>query len=89
MASVAIAYLQERKGAVTFQAKPIGEGVSVWAFLKKCFLFNLKYCMGKYTKHFSLRLEDLHNSASMEREEMLVQHFVMAVSFVFICTVES
>lgn len=29
MASVAIAYLQEHKGAVTFQAKPIGEGVSV------------------------------------------------------------
>lgn len=34
-----VTYLWGCKRAGTFQAKPIGEGVSVWAFLKKHFLF--------------------------------------------------
>lgn len=47
--------------------------------------------MGKYTKHSALRDQKIlrNSSASMEREEMLIQHSVMALRFAFTSALES
>jgi len=84
-----ISYLKERRGLWHFkQSLLVREFLCEPTWRSASFLVII--LRGKvYQTFFSERPEDLHNSsASMEREEMLIQHSVMAVSFVFTYTVE-